>query len=145
MMARGRVWSAGLVGLLAGLLTGCSIGPKVLENNRLRYNEAVKVTSEEQLLLNIVRLRYTDTPSSLAVTSIAAQHEPVQSLQPTPFFATGGDVAPRAFSSVLPEVGVSGADRPTLSLTPQDDQEFTRRLFTPLPLESIANLSRTTW
>ena len=49
-------------------IAGCSFGPRALENTRLRYNEAVKTTTEEQLLLNIVRLRYTDNPSSLAVS-----------------------------------------------------------------------------
>src|SRR2546428_7532267 len=55
------------------LIAGCSaFGPKTLARDRLRYNEVVKSTTEEQLLLNIVRLRYSDTPSSLAVSAIAA-------------------------------------------------------------------------
>src|SRR2546422_2775427 len=49
------------------LATGCSsLGPGALHESRLQYNETVKASSEEELLLNIVRLRYTDTPSSLA-------------------------------------------------------------------------------
>ena len=56
------------------LVAGCtSFGPWALQRSRLQYNEVVKTTTEEQLLLNIVRLRYTDTPSSLAVSAIAAQ------------------------------------------------------------------------
>src|SRR5207253_10107228 len=67
----GRHWIAVLgLALWAG---GCSFGPRALHHDRLRYNEAVKTGTEEQLLLNIVRLRYTDTPSSLAVTSLADQ------------------------------------------------------------------------
>ena len=62
--------------LLATLLAGCTgFGPYVLQQSRLQYNEVVKTTTEQQLLLNIVRLRYTDTPSSLAVSAIAAQFE----------------------------------------------------------------------
>ena len=38
-----------------------------------------------------------------------------------------------------------GADRPTFSLTPLDDQEFTRKLFTPLPLDGVIYLAKTTW
>jgi hypothetical protein len=61
---------------LSGLVTGCaSFGPPALQQSRLQYNEVVKTSTEEQLLLNIVRLRYTDTPSSLAVSSVAAQYE----------------------------------------------------------------------
>jgi hypothetical protein len=55
-------------------MAGCStFGPGALLESRLRYNEVVKTTTEEQLLLNVVRLRYADTPSSLAVSTIAAQ------------------------------------------------------------------------
>ena len=60
------------IALVLLVCAGCSaFGPSILETSRLQYNEVVKKTAEEQLLLNIVRLRYTDTPSSLAVSAIA--------------------------------------------------------------------------
>ena len=37
------------------------------------------------------------------------------------------------------------SERPTFSYTPNDDQEFARRLFTPLSIEGMAYLVRTTW
>ena len=52
-----RQFAGLLMVLLCAVTTGCSIGPRWLENNRLAYNEAIKTTTEEQLLLNIVRLR----------------------------------------------------------------------------------------
>src|SRR5713226_10644673 len=133
------------VALAGSLASGCSFGPRTLENARLRYNEAVKTTSEEQLLLNIVRLRYTDTPSSLAVSAIAAQFEVAKNFQLTPFFVASGAEVAKTWAAVLPQLGISGADRPTFSLTPLDDQEFTRKLFTPLPLDGIIYLAKTTW
>jgi hypothetical protein len=48
-------------------------------------------------------------------------------------------------ASVMPYGSVSGADRPTFSLTPLDDGEFARKLFTPLSLEGAVYLARTTW
>src|SRR5215475_15613663 len=129
--------------LVSMVAAGCpTFGPRALEQTRLHYNEAVKRTTEEQLLLNIVRLRYTDTPSSLAVSAIAAQFERSSSLQLTPFFVAGNDAS---FTSILPQVLAQGADRPTVSLTPLDDQEFTRKLFTPLPLDGVVYLAKTTW
>lgn len=98
------------------------------------------------MLLNIVRLRYADNPSSLAVSSIAEQREIVSSLKAIPFFtsAGAGDVGSYR-GSVLPQAELSSANRPTLSYTPLDDQEFARRLFTPISLEGMAYLSKTTW
>ena len=128
------------------LVTGCaSFGPDALQTSRLQYNEVVKRTTEEQLLLNIVRLRYTDTPSSLAVSGIAAQYELNKSFQLTPFFVASGAEIAKSYSAVLPQLGIGGADRPTFSLTPLDDQEFTRKLFTPVPLDGLIYLAKTTW
>ena len=45
----------------------------------------------------------------------------------------------------MPQAEFTGANRPTLSYTPLDDQEFTRRLFTPISLEGMAYLAKTTW
>lgn len=125
---------------------GCQLGPRTIHSGRIRYNEAVKQSSEQQLLLNIVRLRYTDAPSSLALSSIADQRELAGNLGLTPFFtsAGAGDVGTYR-ATALPGLQVSGATRPTLSYTPMDDQEFTRRLFTPISTEGIAYLIRTTW
>jgi hypothetical protein len=142
---RATRWLALLAaGCVAG--PGCALGPRSLERNRLPYNEAVKATSEQQLLLNIVRLRYTDSPSSLSISSIAHQQEVVAALRAVPFFtsAAAGDVGSYR-GAVLPGAELSGASRPTLSYTPIDDQEFTRRLFTPITLEGIAYLAKTTW
>ena len=131
---------------LASVLAGCAtLGPPSLQQTRLQYNEVVKTTTEEQLLLNIVRLRYSDTPSSLAVSSIAAQFERAQNVQLIPFFTSAGADQNRSFTAILPQAGVSAADRPTLSFTPLDDQEFTRKLFTPMTLDGIIYLAKTTW
>ena len=132
--------------MVAVLVAGCSaFGPSMLESSRLPYNEAVKRTTEEQLLLNVVRLRYTETPSSLAVSSIAAQFEITKSFQVTPFFVASGAEVARSYAAVLPQLGIAGTDRPTLALTPLDDQEFTRKLFTPIPLDGLLYLAKTTW
>jgi hypothetical protein len=127
------------------LLAGCLSGPLKLQETRLHYNEVVKTTTEQQLLLNIVRLRYTDTPSSLSVANIAAQFELVRQLQLTPFFVSSGAEPNRSYTAVVPGAGVSYADRPTISLVPIDDAEFTRKLFTPLTLDGVLYLAKTTW
>jgi hypothetical protein len=145
VMIIGRRCIRGAVGAALGgvVAAGCTtLGPQALDQTRLQYNEAVKKTTEEQLLLNIVRLRYTDTPSSLAVSGIAAQFERSQSVQLTPFFTSAGADNNRSFTAILPQAGASGADRPTISLTPLDDQEFTRKIFTPLPLDGVVYLPR---
>src|SRR5271154_6918034 len=55
-------------------LPGC-IGPRSLELTRLRYDQAVHETTEQQWLRNIVRLRYGDLPSFMDVSAITSQFE----------------------------------------------------------------------
>ena len=46
--------------LFAVLSSGCAFGPRALEQSHGRYNQAVKEVEDEQLLLNMVRLRYNE-------------------------------------------------------------------------------------
>lgn len=134
------VWA---VMVLGATFLGCGFGPRSVVQTRLAYNEAVKTTSEEQFLLNIVRLRYTNTPSSLAISNIADQQELASELQAIPFFVPGAIDGFRA--TALPQATLTRASRPTLSYTPLDDEEYTQRLFTPISLNGAFYLSRTTW
>jgi hypothetical protein len=140
-----RRLATGAATVLVAALAGCATGPSSVTDTRLAYNEAIKATAEQQLLLNIVRLRYTDTPSSLSVASVTAQFELIKQLQLTPFFTASGAEPNRSFTAILPQAGVSYADRPTISLLPIDDAEFTRKLFTPLTLDGVLYLAKTTW
>ena len=56
------------------LLNGCSgLGPATLKGNRYNYNTTIQRSNDQQLLLNLVRLKYRDTPFFLEVNSVAAQ------------------------------------------------------------------------
>ena len=41
----------------------------------LRYNEVVRDTNDQQLLMNIVRLRYADSPVFIDLPNITSQFE----------------------------------------------------------------------
>ncbi|CAG9931637.1 conserved protein of unknown function [Candidatus Nitrotoga arctica] len=140
-----RFLSCLAIGIVCLSTAGCVTGPRSLETDRLTYNEAIKSTTEAQLLLNIVRLRYNDTPSSLAVSAIATQFEIQKSFSLTPFFGVNGGDPAQHFSALLPQAQISTTDRPTITLTPLDDQEFTRKLFTPMTLDGVLYLTKTTW
>ncbi len=140
-----RLLSCLAIGIVCLSTAGCVTGPRSLETDRLTYNEAIKSTTEAQLLLNIVRLRYNDTPSSLAVSAIATQFEVQKSFSLTPFFGVNGGDPAQHFSALLPQAQISTTDRPTITLTPLDDQEFTRKLFTPMTLDGVLYLTKTTW
>jgi hypothetical protein len=55
------------------LIVGCtSIGPTTVRRDRLDYADAMADASKRETLLNIVKLRYGDTPSMVSVNQLVA-------------------------------------------------------------------------
>src|SRR5271165_4886213 len=135
--------------VLAGSFAGCAFGPRVLEKSHGRYQESIRQVDEEQLLRNLVHLRYSELPLELDVSSIAAQYELNGSAEARPFFLapnpSNSNVIFKTFTSILPDLNVSGANRPTITLVPADDGEAVRRFLTPISPETLAFLTETSW
>ena len=49
--------------------------PQIRPLHPLRYNEVIRDTNDEQLLINIVRLRYADSPVFIDLPNITSQFE----------------------------------------------------------------------
>jgi hypothetical protein len=137
--------SCGLsLGLTGG---GCAFGPKVLEKTHGLYNEAVRRVDEEQLLRNIVRLRYNETGLELNVSSIASQYELAAGVEARPFFGTpnpAGNIF-HPFTRILPDATLDGSNRPTITLIPADNGDAVQRFLTPISSDTLIFLSQTSW
>ena len=96
---------------------------------RLKYNEAIRRTNEEELLLRLVRTRYQDSSVSLAVSNVTTQFETVAGAN----YLNGTDAGDPTdlFTGSL---GV--ADRPTIVLTPGGANYF-EEIGTQLTLEQL--------
>src|SRR5215475_2520854 len=63
--------------LLLGLLTsGCAtgLGPKAVRSERPDYNKQIVRSADAEMLLNVVRLRYNDSPLFLELGGVVAQY-----------------------------------------------------------------------
>jgi hypothetical protein len=144
-----RIPCLAAAGILAGALAagGCSFGPYTLERSHGRYNEAVRLVDEEQLLRNLVHMRYNEIPLNLNVSSIAAQYELSGGAEARPFFLAPNPAGSRfhTFTSVLPDVNVAGANRPTLTLIPADNGAATEKFLTPITVETLILLQQSSW
>jgi hypothetical protein len=76
--ARWTLEAAWIALLLAVSASGC-LGPTSIRQTRQRHNEVIQRTNQEELLLNLVRLRYNEHPSFLPVSGLnswfASLHE----------------------------------------------------------------------
>lgn len=136
-----------LLCLVAALPGGCSFGPRALEKTHGRYAATVQRVEEEQLLRQLVMLRYNELSLGLDITSIAAQYELSAGAEAKPFFEApnpSGSVF-RTFPRILPDLTVSGASRPTVTMTPIDDGSSVRQFLTPINLDTLVFLTQTSW
>jgi len=64
-----------MIVLTTSWLWGCSsFGPSRLPPDLFDYNGAIAESSQEQMLMNLVRLRYQDVPVFLSVSSVLSQY-----------------------------------------------------------------------
>jgi hypothetical protein len=114
-----------VLGAWAGL-SGC-VGPKAIRYTRLRYNEVVRDTNDEQLLINIVRLRYADSPVFIDLPNITSQFEVAGRSN---YLGGYGNQTPGRASLGFGELSLR--DTPTLSYHPREGREIAKALLTPL-------------
>jgi len=126
-------------------IAGCGFGPRALRVNQTRYNEAIQGATNEQLLLNLVRLRYRDVPLFLQIPSVSTQYEIRQA---TNFTGTVNENV--GIDPLNPDVWSLGAgfefsERPTVTLIPLQENEFVKRMFMKYDPDTIALLHGSGW
>ena len=123
-------------------ITGCaSIGPGTMTRDRFDYSSAVAESWKSQMLLNLVKIRYGDTPVFLDVGQIVSGYTVEGTLSAGgTIFSTSGVVPGVPDSSVI--LGAQGryTDRPTITYAPLVGERFARSMMTPLPPPAILSL-----
>jgi len=123
-------------------LSGCAtISSDTYRGTANGYNVGMQKVGEEQLLLNIVRLRYRDAPYFFEASSITSQLDLTTSAGLSGAFPLTGD-APDVLQG---NAGISFAERPTISYTPLQGDDFFNRLLGRISFEDIALLTNSGW
>ena len=129
-------WLRSLVGLLAGLsLAGC-LSPPTLNRAVLAYDEAITDAISKQLLINIARAHHHEPIHFTGVANVAATFDFRISAGATP--ALTGEHG----RTLVPLFGGSIAENPTISITPIEGEEFTKRILAPFQESKLTLLLR---
>lgn len=129
-----------LMAFLLLVLGGCqNLGPRAIEASRTDYNTAILETDDEQLLLNLVRLRYRDRLMFLEAASVTTQFS---------FGASAG--AAYGYQSLARENSVIDGrvlveEKPTVTYQPLQGKEFVEKVLTRISLDTLVLLDGSGW
>jgi len=128
------------------ILCGCAaLGPGQLPADRFDYGSAIAASTNEQMLLNLVRLRYNETPVFLDVNTVIAQYQFDARAQVGGEIGFSGSAGPPGDSLVIPEIGAGWSERPTITYAPRSGPKFIRSLLTPLSPLAVIGLVQGGW
>jgi len=126
----GRMKStAGCFVALALVTNGCvrhSLGPRTIPTARLDYNSAISRSWDEDLLLNVVRLQYRDSPLFVDVSSVTASYSLGRSASVG--VSKGGGIP----AEVTAGAGLAFNENPVIGYTYLHGEQFARGLLSPL-------------
>lgn len=138
-------FSALSLALLAALASGCSLGPARLPATRMDYNVAVQRSSNEEMLLNLVRMKYFEQPLFLQVGSIASSFNYNISGTATGTFPDQRDFLRSIYYSYAPGVTAQFSDSPTVTYTPYQGQTYAQQFLAEVDFERFVVLYRAGW
>ncbi|MDD5388507.1 MAG: hypothetical protein PHD37_04135 [Gallionellaceae bacterium] len=122
-------------------LGGCAhLGPGSIKGNRLDYNMAIQQTNDQELLLNLVRLKYRDRLYFMNVERVVSALEFNRSVGVGATFPPGVDP-----TVSLGPIAAAYNEKPSIFYTPLEGDKFVRQMLTPISLETILLLTRSGW
>ena len=124
------------LGLAALALAACTVpyGPTTIVRDRFDYVSSISDSWKQQLLLNLLKVRYFDAPVFMDVASVINSYALETGVD------AGVQVSPRSRAGdTFGAIAYSGryADRPTITYTPLSGDKFAKNLMTPLPIPGV--------
>jgi hypothetical protein len=129
-----------LMTLIIFMSYGCAqYGPNHIKSERSSYNQAIQKTNNEQLILNLVRLKYRDNPLFMEVSNLASQFTIQNKIGLTT------KLQAEATGVFTPNSDVYIEERPTISYSPLHGESFVKGVLTAVSLKSVVLLFNSGW
>lgn len=116
-------------------ISGCASNI-ALDHAVVAYDTTTANSISKQLLLNIARARHNEPMHFTAISNIAATYKFTVNA------GIGGAVTGERGSLLVPLIGSSAEENPTVSISPMQGDEFTQRLLTPFQEQRLTLLLR---
>jgi len=129
--------------LAAAGLSGCAsdIVSRAVHNDRRNFNDVIVQSWNEQLLLNLVRLRYRDNPLFLEMGTVITGY----TLKGASALAGGTSFQSPLTGDWKLSLGGEYSTSPTLTYYPLQGEDYATRLLSPISPSIILFLSQSGW
>lgn len=127
------------------LLTSCAqLGPDLVKAGRNDYNIVLQQTEDEEVILNLVRVRYGDRPLFFDVNNVTTSFTWSQNAAASgTILEYGGSDFQRNNLSIRGDLQYT--ERPTITYTPLGGKDFVKSVLTPADLDTLILLSNSGW
>ena len=119
---------------------GCAMQAGIIQSRHWDLNETIRETSNEQLLLNLVRLRFDETPYFLQLSSITTNFSASASLGASGTFGEFPDGSTNNIYGL--NSGFSYSESPSVTWAIPDSREFLGRFYAPIGAQQLALLAQ---
>ena len=123
------------VGIAIVGTVGCA-STIALDRAVVAYDTTTAESVSKQLLLNIARARHNQPMHFTAISNIAATYKFTVNA------GVGGALTGERGGLLIPLIGGSAEENPTVSISPMQGEEFTQRLLTPFQEQKLTLLLR---
>ena len=126
---------------IAFLLGGCGgLGPRTIPADQIDYSNAIGEASKQQVLLNVVKLRFSDLPSFVSASQVVAGYQLSSNASLAAQVSNVGNLSQEAGNQAAVTLGGTFSDNPTITYTPLAGVDFADTLLTPLGPADIVGL-----
>lgn len=131
-----------LLGACAG---GLGFGPGRLAPTRIDYNEAIQRSNNEEMLLNLVRMKYFEQPLFLQVGSVASSFSYNLSGSVGATLPEHHSVSDGAYNVYSPNIGGQFSDSPTVTYTAYQGQTYAQQFLADMDFDRFVTLYKAGW
>lgn len=140
-----RLFAIAVPFLLCACAGGFGLGPAKLAPTRIDYNVAIEKSNNEEMLLNLVRMKYFEQPLFLQVGSVASSFSYNLSGGFSATLPEHHSVADGAYNVYTPNLSGQYSDSPTVTYTAFQGQAYAQQFLADMDFDRFITLYKAGW
>lgn len=130
---------------LCGCAGGFSLGPAKLAPTRMDYNLAIQKSNNEELLVNLVRMKYFEQPLFMQVGSVASSFNLGVSGGLSATLPDHRSITANIYNTYTPSVTGQYSDAPTVTYTAYQGQTYAQQFLADMDFDRFVTLYKAGW